>query len=71
MIDTGGYVPASDDVFEKAIREQVEIAVNEADKAKNECLAKMSHEIRTPMNAIIGISGSLVKLGLDSRNNFV
>ena len=31
LIDTGGYVPASDDVFEKSIREQVEIAMNEAD----------------------------------------
>jgi GTPase len=31
LIDTGGYVPASENVFEKAIREQVEIAVAEAD----------------------------------------
>jgi len=31
IIDTGGYVPASDDVFEKAIREQAEIAIQEAD----------------------------------------
>lgn len=31
IIDTGGYVPASEDVFEKAIREQAEIAINEAD----------------------------------------
>lgn len=31
LIDTGGYVPESDDVFESAIREQVEIAVDEAD----------------------------------------
>jgi GTP-binding protein len=31
LIDTGGYVPASDNVFEKAIREQVEIAIAEAD----------------------------------------
>ncbi len=31
LIDTGGYVPDSDDLFETAIREQVEIAVNEAD----------------------------------------
>jgi GTP-binding protein len=31
VIDTGGYVPASEDVFEKAIREQAEIAIAEAD----------------------------------------
>ena len=31
VIDTGGYVPDTDDVFEKAIREQVHIAINEAD----------------------------------------
>lgn len=31
LIDTGGYVPDSKDLFEKAIREQVEIAVSEAD----------------------------------------
>lgn len=30
-IDTGGYVPLSEDVFEKAIREQVHIAMEEAD----------------------------------------
>ncbi|RMG22578.1 MAG: ribosome biogenesis GTPase Der [Bacteroidetes bacterium] len=31
VIDTGGYVPESEDVFEKAIREQVHIAMEEAD----------------------------------------
>ncbi|MEZ4687111.1 MAG: ribosome biogenesis GTPase Der [Bacteroidia bacterium] len=31
LIDTGGYVPQSEDVFEKAIREQVHIAMEEAD----------------------------------------
>lgn len=31
VIDTGGYVPQSDDVFEKAISEQVHIAIEEAD----------------------------------------
>jgi GTPase len=30
VIDTGGYVVGSDDVFEEAIREQVEIAVEES-----------------------------------------
>ena len=31
LIDTGGYVPNSSDLFETAIREQVEIAITEAD----------------------------------------
>lgn len=31
VIDTGGYVPDSDNLFESAIREQVQIAVEEAD----------------------------------------
>lgn len=31
IIDTGGYVKNSDDVFEKEIRKQVDIAINEAD----------------------------------------
>lgn len=31
IIDTGGIVPGSDDVFERAIRRQAEIAINEAD----------------------------------------
>jgi GTPase len=31
MIDTGGYVPDSVDVFERAIREQASIAIEEAD----------------------------------------
>lgn len=31
VIDTGGFVPDSEDVFEKEIRKQVKIAINEAD----------------------------------------
>lgn len=31
VVDTGGYVPNSSDIFEQAIREQVEIAIEEAD----------------------------------------
>lgn len=31
LIDTGGYVPNSEDLFETAIREQVEIALEESD----------------------------------------
>ncbi|MCK9408887.1 MAG: ribosome biogenesis GTPase Der [Bacteriovoracaceae bacterium] len=32
VIDTGGFVPDSDEVFEKAIREQTQIAIEESDK---------------------------------------
>lgn len=32
LIDTGGYVPNSEDIFEKAIREQSQIAIEESDK---------------------------------------
>jgi len=31
LIDTGGYVPVSKDIFESAIREQVQISIEEAD----------------------------------------
>ena len=31
LIDTGGYVSDTDDIFEKEIREQVELAIDEAD----------------------------------------
>ncbi len=31
LVDTGGYVPESEDVFETAIREQAQIAIDEAD----------------------------------------
>jgi GTP-binding protein len=31
LIDTGGYVPVSDDIFEQAIRQQVDYALKEAD----------------------------------------
>jgi len=31
LIDTGGYVPHSPDLFETAIREQVEVAIDESD----------------------------------------
>ena len=31
LVDTGGYVPASEDVIETAIREQAQIAIEEAD----------------------------------------
>jgi len=32
LVDTGGFIPNSDDVFESAIREQAKIAIDEADE---------------------------------------
>ena len=32
LIDTGGFVPKSEELFEKAIREQSHIAIDEADE---------------------------------------
>lgn len=32
IIDTGGFVPDSDEIFEKAIREQTQIAIEESDR---------------------------------------
>ena len=31
LVDTGGYLPKSEDIIEKAVREQVEIAIEESD----------------------------------------
>jgi len=32
LIDTGGFVPDSEELFDKAIREQIKVAISEADK---------------------------------------
>ncbi len=41
LVDTGGYVPASENVIEAAIREQAEVAIDEADVV---CLLLMERQ---------------------------
>lgn len=56
LMDTGGYVPASEDVFEKAIREQVEIAISEAD------VILFMVDVRTGINPIDEEIANLLRL---------
>ncbi len=61
VIDTGGYVSGSDDVFEGEIRRQVELAIEEADSilflvdvqngvtALDEAIARMLRKVKKPI----------------------
>lgn len=51
LVDTGGYVPGSDDVIENAIREQAFIAIEEADAIIFVCDAR---DGITPYDELIG-----------------
>ena len=61
LIDTGGYVPNSEDVFEAAIREQVQIAIDEAIESLKgeicEAICPITNEIFCEQckNKIIGV----------------
>ncbi len=62
----GSVVDITDHVQADALRE-AKIIAEEANRAKNEFIARMSHEIRTPMNAVIGFSKLALKSGLTGR----
>ena len=54
-------------VFDITHQRQLE-AVEMANRAKSDFLAKMSHEIRTPMSIIIGMSDILLNSNLDTKD---
>lgn len=65
LIDTGGFVAGSDDIFEKEIRKQVSIAVNEANAiifmcdaetgitAMDEAVAEMLRDTQKPLFLVV------------------
>jgi len=65
LIDTGGFVAGSDDIFEKEIRRQVSIAVNEANAiifmcdaesgitAMDEAVAEMLRDVKKPLFLVV------------------
>ncbi len=70
LLDTGGYVPASDDIWEKAISDQVHHAINEANLII--FLVDVTTGI-TPMDMEIGAilqrSGVPILLGINKVDN--
>ena len=60
VVDTGGWVVNSDDIFEGAIRDQVRIATEEADQ-KQSCLLSLFpiRRITTNNNTMLLISTAL------------
>jgi GTP-binding protein len=65
LIDTGGFVAGSDDIFEKEIRRQVSLAVNEANAiifmcdaesgitAMDEAVAEMLRDVKKPLFLVV------------------
>ena len=70
LLDTGGYVPSSEDIFEKAIRSQIKHAINEANVIL--FIADVTAGL-TPMDEEIGRilqrSGVPVLLGVNKVDN--
>ena len=70
LLDTGGYVPTSEDIFEKAIRQQIKHAINEADLIiflvdATSGITPMDEEI----GAILQRSGVPLLLGVNKVDN--
>ncbi len=62
-----GYISYSEDITNQKSLEKEKIKTQNALEFKSSFLSNMSHEIRTPLNGVIGLTGILLKTGLNEK----